>query len=129
MTEAMLKSALMRYLRKKHPSAVILRHEDRITAGIPDVSVTWDGSTSWWEVKYAKSRIRTRGIQELTCLRLARQGLCYYLIYEERDAFHKRTRIVTPVELQQGLDGELHDGFDHAFVAQFISRLHHDRRK
>ena len=39
---------------KKHPAlggAVIFKHNDYMTAGVPDVSITLNGATTWFELK------------------------------------------------------------------------------
>jgi len=51
MNEATCKAALCKLLRATLPGAVVYRHEDQFTAGIPDISVTWRGRTVWVEVK------------------------------------------------------------------------------
>ena len=51
MNEAGLKGQLAKSLRAELPGAVVYRHEDSFTAGIPDLSVTWRGRTVWVEVK------------------------------------------------------------------------------
>jgi hypothetical protein len=56
MTESAFTSKLLAALRKdpllKDCGAVIFKHCDRLTAGIPDFSITVKGRyTTWWEVK------------------------------------------------------------------------------
>jgi hypothetical protein len=125
MNEATLKNQLVKKLRELMPGFVILRHEDRHTAGIPDISVTGCGRTSWWEVKHANPDWKSRGIQELTCMRLAAAGICFYITYEDKTGV-KRTIISTPREAAAtgGLEGEWTRGFDHRFVATFIMKVH-----
>lgn len=77
------------------PSFVTLRHEDVRTSGIPDVSITGLGKTTWWEAKYLNPVFRSTGIQELTMLRLAAAGYARYVIWEEKRGI-KRTLIVHP---------------------------------
>jgi len=50
--EATCKAGLAKTLRTLRPDAVVYRHEDQFTAGIPDLSVTAYGCTVWVEVKY-----------------------------------------------------------------------------
>lgn len=82
-TESQLKSELGEAIKKLESRAVWLRHEDKISAGIPDISITTAGRTLWVEAKRSDmdGRWKTRGIQHLTCKRLADVGLCYYVIY------------------------------------------------
>lgn len=78
MNEATLKRALVKALRKRLPSAVIFRHEDLFTAGIPDLSITSNRpgdirtSVVWAEVKFdrLRSKSKTTPVQELTLGRL-----------------------------------------------------------
>lgn len=38
-------------LRRALPGAVVYKHHDRSTKGMPDTSVTWRGATTWLEFK------------------------------------------------------------------------------
>lgn len=51
MTESQFQSKLRRALQARLPKAVIWKHNDRFTAGIPDLSVTHEGRTTWLELK------------------------------------------------------------------------------
>lgn len=136
MTEAALKGQLVGALRLHLRGAVVLRHEDKNTAGIPDISVTYRGRTVWLEVKYANPRVSGRGLQKVTCLRLAEQGVCWFLVYEERKGY-RRTYFATPKEIVKFEevieipDERTAPGFDHEFAVQFIRRLcgDHDEQK
>ena len=79
-----LTTALLRELRQRCPRLEVLRHRD-ITAGIPDFSITGYGRTTWWELKHARPAFKSRGIQRLTCRRLAAGGVCLYIIYHQYD--------------------------------------------
>lgn len=72
LTEKSLQSSLAQALRQAMPGSVVFRHEDVMTAGIPDISVTWRGRTLWLELKLSSGQ--TRGIQALTITRLGRVG-------------------------------------------------------
>lgn len=122
MTEAELKAKLVLKLRTQHKNYVVLRHEDRFRVGIPDMSVTGNKITSWWEAKYANPHVRSRGAQELAMLRLGRAGIAYYIIYHEEGGI-RRTGIVHPGEIKT-LAGAWVEGFDHQFVIDFIMRIH-----
>lgn len=102
MTEATLKSALVKELRTSCPFAVVLRHEDKITSGIPDMSFTDGGSTSWWEAKLANPGFKSKGIQELMMLRLGRRGKAFYIIWDIPRDF---TFIVQPPDLSRYYEG------------------------
>lgn len=51
MTEASVSSAFMTALRKRLPEAVIIKHRDASFIGLPDCSVTFNGSAFWIEFK------------------------------------------------------------------------------
>jgi len=70
--EKTLQAQLAKALRQAMPGSVVFRHEDVMTAGIPDISVTWHGRTFWLELKAFGGK--TRGIQALTIGRLGRVG-------------------------------------------------------
>ncbi len=85
MTEADLKRRLVRALKSTMPGAVVFRHEDQFTAGIPDISVTWAGITTWWEVKYSpigRSSKPTQ-LQGYTLDQLSRQSTAGLITYAE----------------------------------------------
>jgi len=113
----------MELAKERLQGAVLLRHEDVRTAGIPDLSVTLRGKTSWWEFKHATPNYPSTGIQELTCLRLAAAGTCFYVIYHE-EGNYKRTLIIHPRNIKT-LDPEVwQPGFDHSFVIDYIKWTH-----
>jgi hypothetical protein len=132
MTEAGLKDRLARVLRDELKGAVVLRHEDKNTAGIPDLSVTWRLLDTWLEVKYANPNLyHAKDLQNLTALRLAMTGRCMYVIYQEKREV-KRTLIVHPSlvhnrTIDQTPDEFVSLGFDHGLVVQYIRRTHGDR--
>ena len=124
MTEATLKGALVKAIRERMPGIVVFRHEDHFTSGIPDLSITWRGKTSWWEVKFANPRFASKGIQELTMLRLSNVGIANYLIYRLLNE-HKTVHIVSPQNLRvwEAL-GPSTMGFDHQWVIDRIKEIH-----
>lgn len=120
MNEATLKSALMKLLRATEPSWVAQRHEDTLTAGIPDLSITGNHWTTWWEIKYANPKFKSLGIQELTCKRLARQSHCEYIVYDECDG-DRCVRIFHPDLLKNWETAPLTTiGFNHQNVVEYI---------
>lgn len=128
MTEADLKDQLVAHLRAEFRGAVILRHEDKGTAGIPDLSFTWLGKTTWIEAKFANPYVRGKGLQDLICMRLAAAGNCWYVVWEVKQGV-KRTLIVHPKDIQAGQlentpDERMNVGFDHRLVASFLRRQH-----
>lgn len=125
MTEATLKSALVKAIEDVMPGAEVFRLEDRFTAGVPDISNTWRKWTSWLEVKFADPSLhRSRAIQQLTMRRLAKHAYARYVIYEVRGD-SKRTFIVHPDQLDAWRDSSIvFLGFDHRGVAEEVWRSH-----
>lgn len=117
--EASLKSSLRDAFKSTIPMAVVLRHEDRFTAGIPDFSVTAAKRTVWLEVKHGTPDFDSPGVQELMCTRLARNGYCWYVVYEERN-LQLKTLIIEPRKIATREPQEWCEGFDHQFVANFV---------
>ena len=79
--EAQLTRELILTIKKTLPGSIVFKHSDRITFGIPDVSVTWMGTTTWIEVK--RGRLSGRKIQQRTLQRLGMQSLAFYVVYYE----------------------------------------------
>lgn len=122
--EAELKAKLMKELRSLLPGYVHQRHEDRFSSGWPDISVSGNGKTSWWEVKHADPKWASKGIQELTCLRLAVTSFCCrYIFYHEREGV-KRTLIVHPNNLRELLPEAWCNGFNQRWLAEYIREVH-----
>jgi hypothetical protein len=99
MTEATLKAAFVKQLRATYPRWTVFLHQDKIRAGVPDISITGEGMTSWWECKFAHSSFDSPKVQELTCVRLAQAGNCRYLIWADLPNFGKRIIIAHPADV------------------------------
>jgi len=132
MNEAQLKAALVKHLRKVMTDYTILRHEDRINIGVPDITMTGDGHTTWLEAKYAKPGFTSRESQEFAMKRLAAHGRCWYLIYETRDG-RDRTGFIRPADLNMYRErvaavGLWTNGFDHDWVGRVVRTLHRATR-
>jgi hypothetical protein len=124
MNEATLKAELVKIARAAMNGYVIIRHEDRGTYGIPDISATGNGKTSWWEAKFANPDFNSKGIQDLTMLRLANVGLARYIIYEITKEKDKFVHIVHPRDLAKWREsGEMSVGFDHLWVISKIKEV------
>jgi hypothetical protein len=124
MNESALKSTLVKLLRTELRTAVVLRIEDRFTSGIPDIVVVGNGVTSFWEVKYAHPNFASRGVQELTLLRLARAGIARYLVYSEIKGV-KNTHILNPSDITNWQQVPTSaPGFNHQFVLHAVRELH-----
>lgn len=124
MNESYLKSALMKELKLQLPGFVALRHEDVRSAGIPDMSLTGGGRTTWWEFKLAAPRFASRGIQELTMLQLAAAGFARYVVWEEKRSV-MRTLIVHPKRIGTLMPEDWCTGFDMQFIVDFMRKVQH----
>lgn len=122
--ELTLTSRLVAELRKI-PGAVVFKHADSMTPGIPDVSVTLLGSTTWLEVKVSRDgrTIKGREQQHLNVVRLSKSGHCFYVVYDlDRDL----TILVKP-SLKQRLDADgsvAFHGQAHDLLAEWIHAMH-----
>jgi hypothetical protein len=123
-TESSLTTDLLKALRAALPNAVVLKHNERVLSGVPDFSVTLAGRTSWWEVKFGP-RIVSKGIQQLTCARLAVAGQCRYIWFQELRG-HRQTLILHPKHLQnEDLQPESWClGFDMWWLVQKVREAH-----
>ena len=129
MKEKDLKDGLVARIRGEMLWSVVIRHEDKGTAGIPDISVTATKRTTWIEVKHANPGLSGKGIQNILCCRLDDVGHCVYVVYEERRGI-RRTLILNPHSLREGKIGELGPrermitGFSHDFVVSYLKETH-----
>lgn len=57
MTESHVTRKLLRRLRETLPAAVIFKHNDFYTAGIPDFTITLNGKTTWFEIKVIPNKV------------------------------------------------------------------------
>ena len=127
MRESDLKRRLVKAILATHPGAVVYRHEDAFTAGIPDISVTWAGLTSWWEVKHEPlgRTSKLTKLQEHELRRLARQTVAGCITYRERVRAGGK---VTVLELFTPLASEnpitQWPGYSHASVVEAIHVYH-----
>jgi len=87
MTEATVVQKIMKGLRSSLPRAVVFKHADLSTAGIPDISISYAGRTTWVEVKLLRpneTRSQTNAhfdrLQLATARLLDRQVRALYLI-------------------------------------------------
>jgi hypothetical protein len=94
MTEAQLSATLIAQMRVAFRNAVVIKHADRATIGIPDISCTWLGKVAWIETKYLRpkdlrdfpqvnfERWMTDSKLQLDMMRrLSRQSAAFYLMY------------------------------------------------
>lgn len=128
MLEVKLSGDLVRILREELYGSVVFKHADSLTAGIPDISVTFQGRTTWIETKVARPRVKDREIQRLRLKQLWLAGQnAYYVVY---DIHNKWTFIYNPLQYTQFLASGNHSllmsanpGIDHLSVASFIRGL------
>jgi len=131
--EAALKRKLVDAIKVEMPGAVIFRHEDRFTAGIPDLSVTYSDRTVWIEVKYSRpgKRAKISGAQRLILSRLMKHGRVLLLTYDDQDGSQagKVTNMDVPMRMlgvagvgDDMLQNERVGGFDHKWAASIIKR-------
>jgi hypothetical protein len=124
MTEHTLVKQLLALAREELKGYVIQKHNDRANSGIPDISVTGLGFTSWWEIKCANPMFDSPGIQELNCLRLAVAGFCAYIIYDYRDEKNPNTHIVHPRHLKSWTNPNHHSAsWSGAAHSQLVARI------
>jgi hypothetical protein len=86
MTEKNLVTEIKSHLKKQLPGAVVFKHNDGFTAGVPDISMTYHGIT-WIEAKLLKTCETASSLKkhfdllQLATLRLlARQGRAFYAV-------------------------------------------------
>lgn len=130
--EAELKRALVATLKRRF---FVQAHSEARKYGVPDLSVSGNGRTTWYELKHATPNFTTQGVQEITCLQLAKYSFCRYIIYYEwQESF--MTYIVHPSEVyeRKGKIGNIahEDVFfnhNHHAVLQYITDEHFGRYK
>lgn len=67
----------------------VIKHSDRFTAGVPDISISWIGFTNWIEDKVIRGKQTLRSVigpdQILQCTRLATatDGRCWIVVFDE----------------------------------------------
>jgi hypothetical protein len=126
MNESKLQEQLIHALRSGLPGSIVIKHTEKITYGVPDLSISWLGKTSWLEIKFANPLFKITGVQTRIIKCLGQVTLCHYVIYAARDEYG--TFIVHPSQLNEWEQTPfLQPGFDHGFVADFVRRLHGGR--
>lgn len=85
--EAQVVGEAVKGLKARLPGAVIFKHSDLRTAGIPDLSISYSSKTMWVEVKHLRSgklpdlKKAFSGVQLATMVILSRQlVMAYYLV-------------------------------------------------
>lgn len=115
-TEAPLSQGLVRDLRQL-PGSMVIKHADHLTCGVPDISVTWHGRTTWLEVKRVKNgRVIQRGLQHYTMRKMAQQGSAFYVYYTDEE-----TQVLDPETMEILVSCS---GHNHELVVSFVRRMH-----
>lgn len=123
--ESGLKAALLKEMRLQLPGFVIQAHADGLRSGVPDWSVDGNGRTSWLEFKHATPDFSSRGIQELTMLRLAAASYARYVVWwENAQGTGKRTLIVHPKNLKDLVPEAWCVGHNHRWLVEWIRARH-----
>jgi hypothetical protein len=136
MNESTLKTTQVRVLRDvaKASEFTFIRHEDKFISGVPDLSVTGCGWTSWWEFKYANPTFDSTGAQDLMLAKLAMTGTAFYVIYSHVNG-EQTTAVTTPRAYREMKAKKMEMSsvntlmfargpFDYKGVAQFILKVH-----
>ncbi len=126
MTEGRLKSGLIKEFRTL-PQCVAIPHTEQSIHGVPDLSVTWCGKTTWLEIKFLKPNapMAIRGNQHFMMLNLQRAGSAFYVVYDKRGN-PPSTIICQPSQLRENECVIQEEGIRHDIVVAFIRRLHTD---
>lgn len=125
MNETDLKAALCSEGRLRLPGWEIIRIEDIFTHGIPDITFTGRGKTTWVEAKYGTPSFKVKGIQKHKMQKLALAGSAFFLVYWEKGGI-RRTYIVPPkdIDLDPSEWTNFTEGFDHKWVLKYLWGLH-----
>ena len=126
MNETSLTDTLTSRLREAFPSFVIWKIADRFSHGIPDIEVNGLGVTSHWEVKYADPDFTSKGIQELTMLRLQHTLTPAFYIIFQKEGKTKSTHILTPDQFRKWPDVHVDrvEGFHFEHVVDKVAEVH-----
>ncbi len=141
-TEASLSQGLVSHLKQEFPEAIIFRHEDQFTAGIPDISFTWGGvlwsGTTWLETKHVTPKKSIRAtksfpLQEQIGIELSCWTNARFIVFEERKIgvkdFDKpilsnMTYIAHPGIIEEFRNGLSAEGFSYVFVADYLRKIY-----
>jgi hypothetical protein len=127
MNEGQLNRALVKTLRTElGPEYVVFKHFDRVTAGVPDISVTGRHLVTWFEVKYLTRGLIARGQQRLMLERLGAADCAWYVLYVAPSEQLKNTYIVHPRNVETFARDfvMMTEGFTHRLTVDFIRGRH-----
>ena len=95
MTETKFTSKLVKELRMRLPGAMIFKHADGYSAGIPDISISWQDKTNWYEAKL----IVNKKIFEPLQLAILKKLFGRYIIWDSKKRVgHIVSAFVAPVD-------------------------------
>lgn len=151
MTEHKLVDACQDVLGKKLPGAFLYKIADRFTAGVPDLEVNWNFSTSKIEFKYLKPGEdvdeKFEPAQLATCVKYEKvTGRCWIVAYQHMHRkqqgaitlIYRPSYLLRPdqprvlIETTERMNSRClwsrgvlrFEGFDHVAVAQLIYQTH-----
>lgn len=125
MRETDLTQELVAALRRGLAGSVVFKHTDMATAGIPDISATWLGSTTWIEGK--RETIRGSHLQSLTMRNLRLAGYAIHVVWLEDYVF-----VVDPLLIKEWWKDQaesLAKGRDVSVVVEYLRAEHAARRR
>lgn len=137
-SEATLKAALMRLVRERMPDSVSFRHEDKLTSGVPDISIVRIGHTLWLEAKFLNPDLDANGIQARNLVKLWHPsgGRSWALWWDNRkprkgthfvhpdvhNAVYRKKMTVTQALADTSTFSLFGDKFDHEGAVEWIER-------
>lgn len=104
--EAKVLAKVVKELKRRLPGAVIFKHSDIRTAGIPDLSVSFGGHTAWVEGKYLRDETASTvkkafgALQLATAVLLNLQSEVVYLVAYEGG---RRAALIKPTDVREVL--------------------------
>lgn len=125
--EGELKQAFTKELKRQLPHFLVQMFS---TNGSPDRSITGNNRTTHWEFKHGTPDFESPGDQELMCMRLAVQGHCRYVVWQESSkGIGQRTMIVHPRNIYArtgwALDPEdWCTGYNHRWLVDKVCKAH-----
>lgn len=123
--ESEFKQKIMLRVKERLPGYIAFRLEDKSLSGLPDIVLNGGNRTSWWEVKHGDPHFDSKGIQELTMLRLAVASTARYIIFlESAEGGGKQTLIVHPKNIKTLLADSFCVGHDINWVVEQMLGKH-----
>jgi len=125
--ESKLKSQFTEELKRQLPLFIM---QYFLSSGSPDRSITGAGYTTHWEFKHGTPDFESKGDQELMCARLAIQGHCRYVVWQENaHGFGQRTMILRPLQVIERVGWNFTPeawcvGFDHKWLVEQVRKAH-----